>query len=174
MFTAKQQVLLQVAAATAIVFFLARIGGTETGASLLWGLLVGFVLFRVLRQNFLVAGGSDVMRDVHAVSIGPAARVVGETFGVTRETPTAPEAAQARPQTLAGPRGGKADDLKRISGVGPKLEKALNAEGIYHFDQIAAWGPAEIDWADNSLAGVKGQASRSDWVGQAKALLAEG
>ena len=40
---------------------------------------------------------------------------------------------------LDAPRDGQADDLKRLSGVGPKLEKLLHENGVYHFDQIAAW-----------------------------------
>jgi predicted flap endonuclease-1-like 5' DNA nuclease len=43
--------------------------------------------------------------------------------------------------TLKDARDGKPDDLKKISGVGPKLEGVLNEMGFYHFDQIAAWTP---------------------------------
>ena len=49
------------------------------------------------------------------------------------------DAVGARPSGLAAPRGGKADDLKRIKGIGPVNEKKLNALGIYHFDQIVVW-----------------------------------
>jgi len=38
-----------------------------------------------------------------------------------------------KPEGLSGPRGGVADDLKEISGVGPKLEKLLHKLGYYHF-----------------------------------------
>jgi len=78
-----------------------------------------------------------------------------------------------RPEALEGPREGKADDLKRIKGVGPKLEKLCNEMGFYHFDQIANWTEAEIAWVDENLEGFKGRVSRDAWVEQAK-LLAEG
>ena len=45
--------------------------------------------------------------------------------------------------TLSAARGG-ADDLKKIKGVGPKLEAMLHGMGFYHFDQIANWTAAEV------------------------------
>lgn len=79
-----------------------------------------------------------------------------------------------KPGTLSGPRGGKADNLKEIKGIGPKLETMLNGMGFYHFDQIAAWTAAEVAWVDENLTGFKGRATRDDWVGQAKILASGG
>jgi predicted flap endonuclease-1-like 5' DNA nuclease len=77
------------------------------------------------------------------------------------------------PETLSGPRAGTtADDLKLISGVGPKLEQTLNELGFYHFDQVAKWREAEIAWVDSRLR-FKGRIERDDWMSQAK-TLAEG
>lgn len=78
-----------------------------------------------------------------------------------------------KPVTLDGPRGGQADDLKMIKGVGPKLEGVLHGVGVYHFDQIAAWTADHVAWADQNLVGFKGRVSRDNWVAQAK-VLAEG
>jgi len=78
-----------------------------------------------------------------------------------------------RPATLGGPRDGKADDLKKIKGVGPKLEVLLNRLGFYHFDQVASWTSDEAAWVDANLEGFKGRVGRDDWVSQAK-LLASG
>lgn len=78
-----------------------------------------------------------------------------------------------RPQGLDGPRDGKADDLKKIKGVGPKMEKLCNALGFYHFDQVAAWTAEEVAWVDANLEGFKGRVTRDNWVEQAK-LLASG
>jgi NADH-quinone oxidoreductase subunit E len=75
-----------------------------------------------------------------------------------------------KPQTLAGPRGGKADELKWIWGVGPKIEKMLNGMGVWHFDQIAAWDEKNLAWVDENLEGFYGRAGRDDWIGQAKKL----
>lgn len=77
---------------------------------------------------------------------------------------------EAKPKLLSEARGGKADDLKKIKGVGPKLEKELNAAGVFHFDQIASWTKEEIYWADNHLVSFKGRVSRDSWVDQAKEL----
>jgi predicted flap endonuclease-1-like 5' DNA nuclease len=85
----------------------------------------------------------------------------------------APAADASKPEFLSAAREGGADDLKQIKGVGPKLEQTLHGMGIYHFDQIAGWGPSEQAWMDDNLAGFKGRASRDNWVEQAK-VLAEG
>ncbi|MDK4703783.1 5' DNA nuclease [Rhizobium sp. CNPSo 4062] len=67
----------------------------------------------------------------------------------------------------------KTDDLKRISGIGPKLEQVLNGRGIKRFADIAGWSDADIDRIDGEL-GFEGRIRRDDWVGQAKALLPKG
>jgi large subunit ribosomal protein L21 len=87
----------------------------------------------------------------------------------------APEAASAgtRPANLLdAARGGKPDDLKKISGVGPKLEGVLHENGVFHFDQIMAWGPAEIAYMDDQLS-FKGRIERDNWIEQATAFAAE-
>lgn len=76
-----------------------------------------------------------------------------------------------RPPALDQPRGGKADDLKQITGIGPKLEEKLNGLGIYHYDQIAGWGDSDVRWIDAELQ-AKGRVERDNWVGQAAALKA--
>lgn len=79
-----------------------------------------------------------------------------------------------RPEALDAARDGKADDLKMIKGVGPKLELMLNELGFYHFDQIAAWSADEVAWVDQNLKGFKGRVSRDNWVEQASTLAAGG
>ena len=78
--------------------------------------------------------------------------------------------AESKPELLTAARGGKGDDLELIWGVGPKLGKMLNEMGVWHFDQIAAWTPAELAWVDARLTGFKGRAVRDDWISQAKKL----
>lgn len=75
---------------------------------------------------------------------------------------------------LGGPREGGGDDLKKIKGVGSKLEAELNEKGVWHYDQIAAWSDEEVAWADENLVKFKGRVSRDDWVDQAKTLAAGG
>ncbi|MCF6327984.1 MAG: NADH-quinone oxidoreductase subunit NuoE [Devosiaceae bacterium] len=64
---------------------------------------------------------------------------------------------------------GAADDLKMISGVGPVLEKKLNAFGVTQFKQVAKFTKKEIVDLDDALS-FKGRIDRDEWVKQAKAL----
>ncbi len=73
---------------------------------------------------------------------------------------------------MAQAREGGADDLKRLSGIGPKIETLLNEIGIFHFDQIAGWSDENAAWVDDYL-GFKGRARRAEWIAQARALAAE-
>ena len=81
--------------------------------------------------------------------------------------PKAPEGES--PDLLGTPRG-KADDLKQIAGIGPRLEQKLNSLGIWHYDQIAAWTQPNVDWV-NSAISFRGRIERERWVSQANDLL---
>lgn len=106
-------------------------------------------------------------------SAGPAATPMAKA-------PVAPAIVEAtpsegtRPEALTAARGGKADDLKQIKGIGPKLEKLCNSLGFYHFDQIGGWSAEEVVWVDQNLQGFKGRVTRDTWVEQAKTLAAGG
>lgn len=81
-----------------------------------------------------------------------------------------PEAeAETAPELYDAPQEGQADDLKQIKGVGPKLEKLLNELGIYHFHQIAGFGPEQIAWVNARLK-FKGRIEREKWIPQAQEL----
>jgi predicted flap endonuclease-1-like 5' DNA nuclease len=75
-----------------------------------------------------------------------------------------------RPPLLEQPRGGQADDLQQIAGIGSKLEQKLNSIGIWHYDQIASWTQKEIDWV-NAAISFRGRIERENWGAQARALL---
>jgi predicted flap endonuclease-1-like 5' DNA nuclease len=77
-----------------------------------------------------------------------------------------------RPAGLVAAREAGPDDLKLIRGIGRQNEDRLQALGIWHFAQIAAWTPANVEWVGSYLA-FPGRIEREDWVGQAK-TLAEG
>ncbi|MCF4098153.1 hypothetical protein [Maritalea mediterranea] len=81
----------------------------------------------------------------------------------------APKKAEDAPELLSAPRDGKKDDLKKIKGIGPKIETILNEKGIYHFDQIASWKRKDVNTMDEALS-FKGRIDREEWVKQAKAL----
>ena len=123
-------------------------------------------------------------------SAKPAAAKSATAKPVAAKPATAAKAAPAKPKadakksaaakkapalsnTLKAPRGGKADRLILIKGIGPVNEKKLNQHGIYHFDQIAAWKKADIEAAEAYLA-FDGRIEREDWMGQAKELAKQG
>lgn len=65
-----------------------------------------------------------------------------------------------------------ADNLQKISGVGPKLSGLLNELGVYHFRQIANFTEEDIARVNARLS-FTGRIEREKWVEQAK-VLAEG
>ncbi len=67
----------------------------------------------------------------------------------------------------------KKDDLKKISGVGPTIEKKLHKMGVTRYRQIAKWKAADISRADDAL-NFKGRIKRENWVRQAKTLAGGG
>ena len=76
------------------------------------------------------------------------------------------------PATLDEPREGGPDDLKKIKGIGKKLESLLHGMGFYHYDQIASWTADEVAWVNANLEGFKGRVTRDNWVEQARLLEA--
>jgi NADH-quinone oxidoreductase subunit E len=113
----------------------------------------------------------------------------GEPLGVTRpggeETPAGPDSAGSTvgaqplvpeqvPPTLTAPRDGKGDDLRAITGVGPRLEAVLHELGFWHYDQIASWSPSEVAWVNSRLGNFRGRVERDNWIDQARRLADKG
>ncbi|MFD2542550.1 NrfD/PsrC family molybdoenzyme membrane anchor subunit [Lacinutrix gracilariae] len=63
------------------------------------------------------------------------------------------------------------DDLKKINGVGPKMEEVLNSIGIYTFLQVSKMTNIEYNLLDSITESFPGRAERDDWAGQAKKLI---
>ncbi|WP_306258618.1 50S ribosomal protein L21 [Pararhizobium sp. IMCC21322] len=89
-----------------------------------------------------------------------------------KAAPKAEKAADAAPAVLFTAPEGEPDDLKKISGVGPVLEKKLHGLGITKYAQVAAFSEDDVTRVDDALS-FKGRIGREDWIGQAK-VLAEG
>jgi len=66
------------------------------------------------------------------------------------------------------------DDLKKIVGIGPKLEGVLNRLGVKSWEQLAAFNAAEIKMVDEALTEFPGRIQRDKWVPQAKAIMRNG
>lgn len=98
--------------------------------------------------------------DAAARSTAQGAKGVG---AVSRALPGAP------PPVLAAPRGA-ADDLSRIKGLGPKSVEKLNALGVFHYDQIAAWNLDNAKWIGAAINAI-GRVERDKWIQQARTLV---
>jgi small subunit ribosomal protein S2 len=73
-------------------------------------------------------------------------------------------------ERLASPRGG-VDDLTKLAGVGPELEKKLNDAGVFHYWQVAAMTDADAAGLDMELK-LNGRIGRDGWIETAKTLVA--
>ncbi|GAA0722710.1 hypothetical protein GCM10009430_25380 [Aquimarina litoralis] len=62
------------------------------------------------------------------------------------------------------------DDLKRISGVGPFIEKKLNSIGIFTFDQISRFTKEDIETVTELIQFFPGRIERDNWTDQAEKL----
>lgn len=82
--------------------------------------------------------------------------------------PAMPSAQEAAAAAARGERPTEIDDLKKIYGIGPKLEKMLHGLGVFTFRQIANWTAADIEWVDRELEEFPGRIVRDDWVGGAR------
>ena len=120
------------------------------------------VLIEDARSTALeIAGAADAAGSAVARKVAPPVRAVADaSAGMLPED-------FRQPKSMPKPR--KVDDLKAISGVGPKLEKVLNGLGVWTYGQIAAWTTEEIAWVDDYLS-FKGRIGRDDWIGQAVKL----
>ena len=68
---------------------------------------------------------------------------------------------------------GPPDDLQRIRGIGPVLNRLLHRVGVFYFWQIAKWTEEDVAFVDGNLDAFKGRIVRELWVEQA-ARLAHG
>ncbi len=133
----------------------------------------------LLRVTDILTSGADASGVKEAIGTGS---VSGFAIEAAAPAPAPKKAAKAddapaiegvKPANLlTEARDGQPDDLKKISGVGPKLEGLLHQNGVFHFDQIAAWTPAEIAYMDDKLS-FKGRIERDGWIDQAKQFAAE-
>jgi predicted flap endonuclease-1-like 5' DNA nuclease len=143
------------------------------------GSLLSFLFLKPLpgpqRPGTAGWGGGTTSAARTAPAATPARATAATAAAPRAEASTSPSAAgeAARPAALDAPRDSGADDLKKIKGIGPKLEELCNELGFYHYDQIANWTPEEVAWVDDNLEGFKGRVTRDNWIEQARTLMAE-
>lgn len=150
-----------------------RIDGTEVPLLAPWGRQSGEGLPEVAERPAPANRAKAAAAPKVAEKAAPVEKAAPKTKAAPKvQAAPADTVEEQAPELLTAARAGGADDLKRISGVGPKLEGVLNDLGFYHFDQIAAWGPAEVAWVDARLK-FKGRIERDDWITQAAGFAAE-
>ncbi len=87
---------------------------------------------------------------------------------IVEELP-ASEASKLGFEPLSGPRG-VADDLKKLQGISPTIEKKLNDLGIFHYSQIAEFSGTAAHNVGEEV-GLPGRVE--GWIAKAKELTAE-
>jgi len=136
----------------------------------------------MVRITEILASGGDKSGVKAAIGAGSVAGVAIAAAKPARKAEVKAEAPKAEPAAevesvqpenlLTEARGGKADNLKKISGIWSRLESILHEIGVFHFDQIAAWGPAEIAYMNDRLS-FKGRIERDNWIEQAAKFAKE-
>ncbi|MDX8438625.1 proton-conducting membrane transporter [Mesorhizobium australafricanum] len=83
------------------------------------------------------------------------------------------KAAAPAAKKAAAPRAasGKADNLRRLIGIGPVNERLLKGLGVTTYTQIAAWTAADVKRIEEVL-NFDGRIARENWIEQAKLLAA--
>jgi small subunit ribosomal protein S2 len=116
----------------------------------------------------------DLVARAAVDGIGRAQGSAGRDLGaavepiLTEDLPAASASGDQVFEKLAAPRGAP-DDLTKLTGVGPQLEKKLNDYGIFHYWQLAALTEAETATVEAEL---KTAGKTAGWASQARELLA--
>ena len=120
-------------------------------------------------------GAGSVSKSAIAAVVEPASKTKTAKPAAAKATEAKPAAAKVTEAKPAAPKAGKAaagGDLKKLSGVGPALEKKLMAAGVTSLEQVAAWTEADVTKIDEELS-FKGRIEREGWIAQAKELTAK-
>jgi small subunit ribosomal protein S2 len=134
--------------------------------------------------NYVIPGNDDASRAlslycdlIAKAAIDGISRAQGEMgvdVGAAEEppvegVPTAPALGDLGFEQLPGPRG-VADDLKKLPGISPAIEKQLNDLGIFHYSQIAELNEKAAHNVGEEV-GLPGRVP--GWIAKAKELTAE-
>lgn len=127
----------------------------------------------LIKVTDILASGADKSGVKAAMGAGSVSAKAVEAAAPKKAAPKKAEAKADAPKAKAAPKAAKADtgadDLKKLSGVGPALEKKLHEGGVTSFAQIAAWTEEDVAAMDEKLS-FKGRIEREGWIEQAKEL----
>ncbi|RUW63043.1 proton-conducting membrane transporter, partial [Mesorhizobium sp. M2A.F.Ca.ET.067.02.1.1] len=115
-----------------------------------------------------------------AAKAAPAKPAAAKKPAVTKTAAAKPAAKAAAPKKAAAPAkkaaapkaaAAKADNLRRLIGIGPVNERLLKGLGVTTYAQIAAWTDADVKRIEEVL-NFDGRIAREKWIEQAKLLAA--
>lgn len=144
---------------------------------------------REYKPDVLDQGAASIHRNQALIDAAPAAKVtppplgaamagLGEAVAIGAQDVVEEAAAQPEPEAPPPPPApapapaAEGDDLSRIKGLGPKLQKLLPTLGLSTFAQIAALTEADLAELDTKLGAFAGRPAKDNWVEQAKYLAA--
>lgn len=158
-----------VVVAALVVLGLGLFGAVGWLAALVLGLVAGVLMGALL--HWLVHEGTRPMDADHWSPVPveaavPAVPVASRAFRSPMIRATVAEA--DRQDADSEP----ADDLRRIKGIGPKVEAALHAAGVTRLSQIAAWDEARVEEVAPKIGRAASRIRGDDWIGQARDLVA--
>ena len=132
------------------------------------------VKFRRRQNSRTRTGHRQNYTELEITAIGGAGAKPAKKAAAPKKAAAAPkkeEPKKAAPKKAAK-KDSSADDLTRISGVGPVIVGKLEKLGITTFQQVADFTAEDIERIDGEL-NFKGRIERDEWVKQAKEFLAE-
>lgn len=168
-----------------VMLFASGIGDTDWLGGLFLGLLTWVLLGGLL--VLLVAQGQPAPYDdglrvgrqiAPATTLSTAISTQGAAVPVTPEPqpqnvdPVASAHVEPVAAPQSAPSGASKQDLKRITGIGPKIEEALNDLGVARFDQIAGWNAQDEQDMAAKLGRLGSRIGTDNWVAQARELAA--
>lgn len=111
----------------------------------------------------------EVLHGIHERMLDDIERLKGRLRERELELETSGE---SRPPAwlMAQPHGAR-DDLQRLEGVDPIMERSLNRLGIYHFHQIARFEPSDVNWLIEHVDGIPIEVIRDSWIPDASRLV---
>ena len=145
-------------------------------AAFLLGLLLGWLLWSRRRETETVVTDDRALATART-RIQALEADLADCRAASASAPVAAAATPAASGAAAGLFGAPAekpiDDLKRISGIGPKIERQLAGIGVTTFRQIATFTPADVERVNDAIQVFQGRIEREDWIAQARALHRE-
>ena len=142
-------------------------------AAFLLGLLLGWLLWSRRRETETVVTDDRALATART-RIQALEADLADCRAASASAPVAAASASGAATGLFGaPAEKPIDDLKRISGIGPKIERQLAGIGVTTFRQIANFTSDDVERVNDAIQVFQGRIEREDWIAQARDLHRE-